>query len=377
MLLYSFMEKNNIIDEDWNILTSFFPEGWEKKAYATKAFIRKRNIPNPEILLRVLLIHLANGSSLRTTAAYAAEANLCQVNDVALLKRLRASGEWLRWMAEKLRNQFVSPDFLISLPNKPRIRLIDASMISEPGSTGSDWRIHYSFDLENLRCDDFKVTDCKIGEGFTNFTARDQDLLIANRAYCHMKGISHIVGQSADVLVRYHSTALPLFNYRGKRINLLEKLRTLKETMIGDWDVFISRDTGERIKGRICAIRKSKEAIVKDRKSILKVASKKQRQVKPETLEYAEYIILFTTLNRHRLKKEAAMLLYRARWQIEISFKRLKGIMDLGHLPKTDPDSCKAWLYGKMFVALLVERLFQEAETFSPWGFPLGVHQKG
>lgn len=375
-MLYYFMEKKNIIDENWNILTSFFPEGWEWKARETRAFVRKRNFPNPEILLRVLLIHLANGSSLRTTAAYASEANLCRVNDVALLKRLRSSGEWFRWMAEKLRNEFMPPDILVPLSTKSRIRLIDASMVSEPGSTGSDWRIHYSFNLENLRCDEFKITDYKIGESFINFKARYQDILIADRVYCNARGIFHIVEQAADVLVRFHSTALPLYTYRGQPVNLLDKLRTLKETMVGDWDVFIFKDTGEKIKGRICAIRKSKEAIEKSKKAILKNASKKQRKVKPETLEYAEYVVIFTTLNRHRLKREAAMLLYRARWQVEISFKRMKGIMNLGHLHKTDSESCKAWLYGKMFVALLVERIFQEAEKFSPWGFPLRVNQR-
>ena len=109
----------------------------------------------------------------------------------------------------------------------------------------------------------------------------------------------------------------------------------------------------------------------KAKKAILQAASKKQRKVKPETLEYAEYVVLFTTVNRHRLKKIDVMELYRARWQVELAFKRLKGIMDLGHLPKNDPESCKAWLYGKLFVALLVEHIYQEAESFSPWGYPL------
>ena len=35
-------------------------------------------------------------------------------------------------------------------------------------------------------------------------------------------------------------------------------------------------------------------------------------------------------------------------------FKRFKSLAQLGHLPKYDDDSAKAWLYGKLLVALLV-----------------------
>ena len=80
------------------------------------------------------------------------------------------------------------------------------------------------------------------------------------------------------------------------------------------------------------------------------------------------YVVLFTTVNRHKLKKSDVMELYLARWQVELSFRRLKGIMNLGHLHKSDPESCKEWLYGKIFVALLVERIMREADSFSPWG---------
>ncbi len=45
--------------------------------------------------------------------------------------------------------------------------------------------------------------------------------------------------------------------------------------------------------------------------------------------------------------------------------------MGLGHLPKTDPASSRAWLHGKLFVSLLVERLLDAAKTFSPWGYDL------
>jgi hypothetical protein len=43
--------------------------------------------------------------------------------------------------------------------------------------------------------------------------------------------------------------------------------------------------------------------------------------------------------------------------------------MGLGLLPKRTDGSSRAWLNGKLFVALLVEKLWRQAEHFSPWGY--------
>ncbi len=47
-------------------------------------------------------------------------------------------------------------------------------------------------------------------------------------------------------------------------------------------------------------------------------------------------------------------------------FQRFKSLAELGHLPKRDDESAKAWLYGKLLVALLVEKLVGHATAVSP-----------
>ncbi|MBI5090957.1 MAG: transposase [Candidatus Hydrogenedentes bacterium] len=68
--------------------------------------------------------------------------------------------------------------------------------------------------------------------------------------------------------------------------------------------------------------------------------------------------------------------LYRARWQIETCFKKLKSVIGFGHLPKYDPRSCRAGLYGKLVVALLAEELIDSAQRFSPLGYPRTVRDE-
>lgn len=364
--------KTTPIQEDWDILLKFLPEGWEQKANEFGALVRKRKISSAQALLRVLLIHLADGKSLRTTAAYAKEAQICQINDVALLHRLKASERWLRWMSEQLVRKTHQISLTEALLNQFRIRVVDASIISEPGATGSDWRLHYSLQLSNLGCDFFKITAASVGEGFQRFEPEAGDLFMGDRAYCRRKGLEHMRKNGAHFLVRFHTTNVPLFTQRGNQLLILMKLRTLKSGQIGDWNVWYkSPHKDHLVKARICAVRKSKEAIDKAKKKLRLKASRQQRQLRPETIEYAEYVIVLTSVNRHRFKRNDVMKLYRARWQIELVFKRLKGIIGLGHLPKQNEQSCMAWLTGKLFVALLVERVYREAEFFSPWGYPL------
>ena len=52
-------------------------------------------------------------------------------------------------------------------------------------------------------------------------------------------------------------------------------------------------------------------------------------------------------------------------------FKRFKQIAELGHLPKHDEESAKAWVYGKLLVALLTEKIIRHASAVSPWGYRL------
>jgi hypothetical protein len=362
--------------ESWPVLLSLFPSDWKSQAIHWGAITRLRRFPSAEAMLRILLLHVGNGYSLRETAVVAGKAGLAEVSDVAILDRLRQSENWWRQLCLSLLEESG-----VSLPDGPhgyRVRILDGTLVKEPGRTGSQWRIHYSLRLPSLLCDHFALTSTK-GKGTAEilhrFPANRGDLVLADRAYCTPVGIGALHEKGAAVVSRWHSTSLPLFDAAGRPFDLLSKLRQLPEPgVVGEWVVTIESPAGE-IAGRICAVRKSESSTRLALRKIKRKASRSMTVTKAQTLEYAAYVIVFTTLPAEQFSAAEVMEWYRSRWQIELNFKRWKTLARMGQLPKTDEVSSRAWLYGKLLLALLAQKAIRIGRSISPWGYV--IPQKG
>jgi len=362
-----------MIDEDWKLLTSFFPDNWRELAATTSALKGLRKDKSEDALLRTLLIHLAGGCSLRETVVRARQAHLADISDVALLKRLRKSREWLQQLCLALLSE---RGLDLCKSEQFCCRLFDATNVKEPGKTGSLWRIHYSVQIPSLSCDFFSLTGTKgegTGESFKRFPIQEGDYVIGDRGYSTAQGIHYVASRKAYVTVRLNTQNTPLYTGAGKVIPLLRYVQAVKTAgTIRWWPACIHGKEDNCIRGRICVIRKTEEAIRAAHKKLREQASKKCSTLKKETLVYAKYVIVFTTFPEDEFSASEVLDWYRIRWQIELVFKRFKQIAQLGHLPKHDDESAKAWLYGKLFVALVTEKLIGYAESFSPWGYDLG-----
>jgi hypothetical protein len=223
-----------------------------------------------------------------------------------------------------------------------------------------------------LTCDFFKVTATNgegTGESLVQFPIEAGDHVIADRDYGTARGIEYASTSKAYLLVRISPHNLEVREDSGQPLAWQERLREIDRSgQVGSWSVLIHGPRGHHILGRICVIRKTEEAIRAAHKSLRRRAIKSGHQLRPETLFYAEYVIVFTTFPESVFTPTQVMQWYRLRWQIELVFKRFKQIAQLGHLPKYDDDSSKAWLYGKLFVALMTEKLITHARSISPWG---------
>ena len=357
--------------DDWSVLLGLFPAGWRDLGRSSGAVRRLRGFSSLDALLRLLLLHVGCGWSLRETVVQAKLAGLAEVSDVTLLNRLRDAEGWLRELCQRLwrENGVQIDDRLVGRP----VRLLDATTVREPGKTGSQWRLHYSLRLPSLECDHFELTADRgegVGEQFGRFRFVPGELVLADAGYCHPAGIAAVVDSQAEVCVRLNPRGVSLRDGDDRRFILLEHLAALtKPGELASWPVLV-RLGARRIAGRVCAIRKSHEAIERAQRRLDRKRQRGQNVV-PSTHLYAQYVLVFTTLSASEASAQQVLEAYRLRWQVELTFKRLKSIAQLGHVPKHDPQSSRAWLYGKLLVALLSEKLARVGRTISPWGYLL------
>jgi len=364
--------ENTPLEENWEVLLSLLPKDWKKEAEKTRVLKGLRKNKSLEDLLRTLMMHLACGYSLRETAVRARQSKLADMSDVALMKRLRKSKDWLASLCLLM---LQDRGICLQGDNSFEVRLFDATNIKEPGKTGSLWRIHYSVRVPSLRCDFFKVTPVEgkgAGESLKQYSIQHGDHIIADRGYSTASGIEHVAQSKGHILVRISPHNLEVMDSSGRPMPWKERLGEITDSgHARSWPVYIPGTHGKHIPGRICAIRKTEEAIRQAHKNLHRRASKNGQQLQPETLLHAQYVIVFTTFPESRFSATEVMRWYRLRWQIELVFKRFKQIAQLGHLPKHDDESSQAWLYGKLFIALLAEKLIAQARAISPWGCSL------
>ena len=210
---------------------------------------------------------------------------------------------------------------LLDNVRRVRIRLIDATHVSRPGSTEPDWRVHVGFDLGHLRCDHMELTKAKEGEGFKRFEAHSGEVLIGDRQYGHRGDVYSAVSAGADAIVRLAVNAIPFTDVDGVAFRMRDKVADLGEEEVLDMPVFTVPDKKNNIPaiaGRLIVKRKSRLDEEKTRAKLIKKKKKTGKKPTDGSLVGCGFIFLFTTLSPVVLARDV-LELYRFRWQIEIA----------------------------------------------------------
>ena len=308
------------MDEDWDVLVSFFPQDWRELAQDTGALKGLRKDKTVDNLLRTLLLHLGCGHSLRETVFRARQAHLADLSDVALLKRLKKSKGWLHALCVRL---FEEQGLAVIPGGAFQVRAVDATTVKEPGPSGSLWRLHYSVGLPSLACDFFKLTGTEgpgTGESLAQFPIRAGDHVLADRGYSTARGIRHVVDAGGRLIVRVNTGSLPLCTTAGRPFDLLAAVGSVtRPGAVRSWAITVAvpRDDGGpagKIAGRVCVLRKSAEAIRLAHQKVRRDAARKGNQVQPATLRFAEYVIVFTTFPEPPFSAADVLEWYRLRW---------------------------------------------------------------
>lgn len=361
-----------ILCDQWKSLLAMLPRGFdlEKTVRECKALVRRRGIASAEALLRLILVYSLCGLSLRATAAWAQAQGVADISDVALLKRLRKASPWMsQLLAAKLAERVEGLES--QAPLSYRLRIVDATTASIPGSQGTDYRVHLGLDLGSFQVDRIEVTGAQGGESYSRLEIQAGDLILGDRGYCHRRGLAAVRQADADFVVRINWQNLPLEDAQHQRLDLVELLESVEGSEAVEFELATVADPSQAIASlpvRLIVVRKTPEAAEAERRRILREASRKGRTANPKTLKAAAFFFVLTSVPQAVLSAEKVLELYRLRWQIEMAFKRMKGLLHLGELPVKDPQLAHGYLCAKLLAALMLEDLTQDFLAFSPSG---------
>jgi Transposase DDE domain len=340
---------------DWERVLERLPAGWEARAREHRAFERRREVRSPGDLLRLVLGTAVQGGGRRMAAWWADRVELASLSDVAVGQRLRKARAWLGAEVGRLlglrRGRRAG--------RAVRVRLVDATVISEPGSRGTDWRAHAVADLETGALCGLELTDKHGAESLVRHPIEPGEIAVADRIHARRTDLGQLLSRGTELVVRMGWQNLPLATPTSDRLDLIGWLRT-PLTVPTERAVLVQTPAGT-YPLRLIAAPLPPEQAAEARRRCRRNATKKGRTVDRRTLLAAGFVLLVTTLDPAAWPIQDVLALYRCRWQIELLFKRLKSIWHLDRLRARDPDAIQAHLLALILAALLAGEVARDA----------------
>lgn len=357
------MTDESLIERDWESVVGMLggAETIEASARANKAFLRARAVASAVDLLRLILAYCLGERGLRSTTGWAASLGLADISNVALLYRLRRSGDWLAALVGQ-----VLAGYAPAACQGRLIRLVDATSVPKAGrlakTTNRVWRVHGAFDLPAERFGFFELTDETGGETLDRVPVVAGEIRIGDRAYLQPERIASVLEAGADIVVRAGWKSARWRDGDGKPVDLAAVLAEAASDDLIDRPIFIGRKHGKALGLRMVAVRKPADAAEAAKRKARQASRRGGHQLSQATLAAAEWVILITSLKPDAFPAADILALYRLRWRIELGFKRLKSLIGLKSPPGTDERSARPWVLAHLLIILLLEPLIDAFE---------------
>ena len=333
------------------------PADLEEQAQQHKALQRKRKLNNSYDLLRALLAYALAGLSTRQWGSWAVITGLADISSQGWAKWLSKSGAWLEWLFAELIAVEPLPASLFGQA-RPRILLIDATSLGQLGGTGDDWRLHTAYNLMAGRIAQVSLTDRSQGEKLSHFELQPGDIAVTDRGYGYRSSISTADQAQADVVVRIQPDKFPLEDETGQRLAVWPLLKAASHTaQIWELPAYCT-DQQQTYAVRLIAGQLPQEQADLARKRLKDKARKKGQTLSAKQSLLSGWVLLITTLDPTDWSATDLLRLYRARWQIELLFKRIKQMLRMHTINCTRPDRVAATIR-----ALLIAWVLQESQA--------------
>ena len=171
-----------------------------------------------------------------------------------------------------------------------------------------------------------EVTDRHQAEGLARFRLRPGDIAVMDAGYPVGTTVEQAKSQQIDVVVRATNSHLRLETEAGKRIDLKKRIRTVPHGCaihLQGWVNLPESKQREQVRLIVFHLPQEQAQRARDRKRA-RLRKKHGKKYNEELVWWAGWILVVTTLKEQDWSDEEVLQLYRARWQIELVFKRIK-----------------------------------------------------
>ncbi|MDQ3753202.1 MAG: transposase [Acidobacteriota bacterium] len=351
------MSSTEEINHKFDTLLQRLPHGWQELAVETRAFTRARQIKSPKDLLRAVFAYAVADYSLREVAAVLTHEQKW-ISDQGVHARLAKCVTWLETLLAQL---LFDKAARVEAATCRRLKIVDATVLNCPAARGTDYRLHLCYEAISQSSCGVKLTDVKGAERFTHFEYEASDIVLGDRIYGKARHLIKVKEQGADVVVRQSLQQLRLYTSTGEVIEWQELLIKAQRAGRLLLEAYVRDEEGNQMKVFIVGQRLSEAEIEYARRQIKRSAYDKGHKTRAATLLACEWLTVLTTIAPTELNAELVLQLYRVRWQIELSFKRLKTILRLGRIRAgRGSQLARVHLLAKMIYALLIETVAVE-----------------
>ncbi len=354
-----------LLSEDWERVAQMLPADLPESAKACRALLRCRGIQHAQDLLRLAFAYALADWSLRLLGIWATLLGLCSLSDVALFKRLRGCQRWLGvLLVQLLQRRGVHLQALA----QTRVVLVDASVISQPGSQGTDWRVHLGLDLGSLCIEQVQVSDAHGGESLSRFPSGPQVILVADSAYARHSSLVTPLQLGSRFIVREQWNTMPVFQAGGQPFDIIAWLQTsfpAGTSQAQEVSVWLPTPAGFQ-PVRLIARPLPPEQAEQARRKARAASRKKGHQPSQKNLFAVGFVVLVTNLDLQHWSAQEVLEVYGWRWQIELYFKRLKGLLRLDGLRSRDAGLAQTYLLAKLIAAVLIDELRTGGQLLLP-----------
>lgn len=364
-------EPQSTAERDWQrLVEERLPADLEDQAEALKAFQRARGLPSALHLLRGLLYYVLSHASLRDVSVWSRLIGLTStvISRQAWDKRLLASADWL------FNALLAAPKGCFGVQSQ-RILLVDATHVSCRDKRADTWRLHTAYDLLAGRLAWLRISTRHVGEGFAHLLLRSGDIVMGDGAYSRAKQLLAVAATQAYSLVRYSAAHLPLYVpaapawTQEQRLDVRAWLRALSPGLYERQAMVVEQEGCVSV--RLVALVLPEDQAEALRRQKQRQARDKGRTLSPDALFLAGFVLLLTTLPAQSWPKERLLELYRARWQIEVLFKRIKQVLSMHLLPAQTPQGAQAMICALLVAWMLIEDDLEELRRQMTDGEPM------